>query len=239
MGFLDRIFGLPKPSDVFGMPDNPSGFIAQLSRRKFWRSMEPQLLRDIAQHADGEMELLRNFVFVSEQYGLVSNNFVNLAQNPESSFGSPLSAFALTLYRLGSTLYKQSLSISDLEQRGFALLSADMAFTSAILCDPLQLGAYAGMAFLYGEININEPVALDWCQKYREAEDALLATPNEKLTPVQQSAKQMIQDPTESQRVMREIAKHAPHLLEATGPTEDKPMREIIEELEQRLTGSK
>ena len=237
MGLFDRMLGQPKPADVFDMPDNPSDFIAQLCRRKFWRDMDAQILREIAQNADGNMEILRNFVFVSEQYGLVSGNFVGLAQDPEGIFGSSLSGFALTLYRLGSSLYKQVPSISDPEQLRFALLSADMAFISAILCDLFQLEAYAGMAFLYGELNVNEPVALEWCQKYKDAEDRLLATPDEKLTAYQQSAKQMIQDPTERQRVMREMAKHAPHLVEGTSPSEDVPMRDLIDELEHRLKG--
>ena len=98
MGLLHRMFGQPKPIDVFKMPNNPSDFTSQLCRRRFWRNIDAQLLRDIAIHADGNMELLMAFVFVSKQYGLVSNKFVAMARNPDGMFGSPLSQFALTLY---------------------------------------------------------------------------------------------------------------------------------------------
>ncbi len=149
MTFFNRLFGQPSPVDVFKMSNNPSDFINQLCRRKFWSNIDSQLLNDIARHANGEMELLRNFVFVSEKYGLVANNFVNMVQNPEAMFGSPLLAFAFTLCRLGSTLCQQSFSFDDPDQKISVLMSADMAFTSAILCDSFQLQAYAGMAFLY------------------------------------------------------------------------------------------
>ena len=199
-------------NDVFQMPDNPWDFIAQLSRRKFWREIDARLLCDIAKNADGEIELLRNFVFVSEQNDLVKDNFVSLANNPEDVFGSPLSAFALTLYNLGSRLCKQNFLFRDFKLRGSILVEADMAFTSAILCDPLLLSSYAGMAFFYGDILIPKTVALEWCQKYIDAEDALLATPDERLTPFQQSAKKMIQNPNEEEKCTKEMVKYAPLL---------------------------
>jgi hypothetical protein len=236
MGLLDLILRRPQPADVLKMPNNPSEFISQLCRRKFWRDMDASLLGDIARHADGQMELLRTFVFVSEQYRLVSNNFVRIAQDPVGDSGSILSWFALTLGRLGSALCQQSPSISDFEQRGFALLSADMAFTSAILCDAFQLQAYAGMALLYGYFNLNKPVALDWCQKYKDAEDRLLATPDEKLTTCQKSTKRLVQDPAEMRRVMEEIANYAPHVVEGYGALgEIRSQRDEIEELEAQL----
>jgi len=104
MRFFDLLFGRPNPKDVFQMPDNPSEFIAKLSRRKFWRDIDTRLLYDIAENAHGKMELLRGFVVVSELYHLVQNNFVKLAHSPEDFFGCPLSGFAYTLYRLGSSL---------------------------------------------------------------------------------------------------------------------------------------
>lgn len=235
MSFFNKLFGQSNPRDVFKMPNNPSDFIDQLSRRKFWENIDLHLLNEIARHANGEMELLRNFVYVSEKYELVSNNFVNMTQNPEKMFGSPLLEFAFTLCRLGSTLCQQGFSIKDPEQKKFILISADMAFTSAILCDPFQLQAYSGMAFLYGEIHINVPIALEWCQKYKDAEEKFLSTPNERLTPIQISTKEMIQNPDEAEKTTREMAKHAPHLMNEVGASEHKPTKDLIVELEQKL----
>ena len=253
MGIFGRLFGAPDPTEVFRMPDNPDDFIGSLSRRKFWRQIDSRVLEGIAENAEtareylrsastkpGSTELLKSFAFVSEQYGLVEGNFIGLADSPEQLFGSPLSAFALTLYRLGSALCKQRVLAQDNEQAESAVMMADMAFTSAILCDPLQLQAYAAMAFLYGGDcgTLNKNVALEWCQKYKEAEDRLLDTPDDELSPVQQSAKRLIQDPDRDREVAEEMAKYAPHLLEGMPPTEHEPMRQIIEELEERLLAS-
>lgn len=202
------------------MPDDPVAFTQWLCRRPSWRQIDPQLLRQVAENAKGEMELLRRFVFVSEQYRLVSDNFVELGRNQELNLRSPLSCFALTLYRLGSSLCQEAPSMRNHpEQLEMALMSADMAFTSAILCDRFQLQAYAGMAALYGQININKPVALEWCQKYREAKDALAATPDDQLTPLQQAAKRVAQRGADEAELIGE-------------------MDEQIKELEHRLSGS-
>lgn len=238
MGVLRRLFGRPNPSDVFRMSQNPDDFVAEIARRKFWRRIDTSILAGIARNASGEMELLRNFVFVSEQYRLVENNFVALANSPETIFGSPMSAFALTLYRLGSDLCKHSVSIDDPEQQEIALMTADMAFTSAVLCDQLQLEAYAGMASLYGEILFNKNVALEWCGKYKSAEQKLLHTPDERLSLVQQSAKRQIEDPDEAKRALQEVAAHAPHLLNGQPLGEERSMREMIDDLERRLLTS-
>jgi len=238
MGILRKLFGRPDPSDVFRMPNNPRDFIGGLGRRKFWRRIDSSILFCVARNAAGEMELLRNFVFVSERFRLVESNFARLANSPDPLFGSQLSGFALTLYRLGSALCKQRISARSEEQAKSAVMFADMAFTSAVLCDPLFLEAYAGMAFLYGGEygTLNRQVALEWCQKYKEAERRLLATPDEQLNPFQQAAKRGIEDPEEDRRTREEIAMYAPHLLEPT--TEDRPIRQLIEKLEGRLMGS-
>lgn len=238
MGFLNRVLGGTKPVDVFSMPDNPSDFIAQLSRRKFWRDIDAQVLHDIAHNADGNMERLRCFVFVSEHCGLVSGNFVKLARKP-GIFCTPLAAFSQTLYNLGSSLSQRSLQMRNAEEREIALRCADMAFTSAVLCDPVQLPAYGGMAFLYGTIHVSPSVAVEWCRKYKDAEDALLATPDERLTAFHRTAKHMIEAPDEDQELLQQIADRISGPLgERLREPEDRPMREIIEELEQRLMRS-
>ena len=238
MGVFGRLFGKPDPTDVFTMPDNPADFVAELSRRKFWRDIGKHLLNDIARNADGDMELLRNFVFVSEHYELVGKNFVRFATDQDKTLGTPVSGFALTLYRLGSTLCKQSVYIGDPEQQEFALMTADMAFTSAVLCDPLFLAGYMGMAFLYGNISFNKKVALEWCQKYKDAEETLLRTPDERLSLAQRSWKWLVEDPEEAGKICAEIAMRSPRLLDARGPADKRPMREVIKELEERLLAS-
>ena len=235
MGIIQRLFGRPDPKDVFRMPTNPEGFLGSLRRRKFWRQIDVPILESIVQNAHGEMELIRNFVFVSEQYRLVEKNFLAFAANPELIFGSPAVGFGLTLYRLGSDLCKQVYSVRDPEQIGFIHLSADMAFTSAVLCDPRQLEAYAGMAFLYGDIFLNKKVALEWCSKYKDAEDDLRCTPDEQLAVFHRATKQGLLNPDEDKQTWEEIAKYAPHLLEGQPLVDDRTLRDEIEDLERRL----
>lgn len=235
MGIIQRLFGRPDPKDVFRMPTDPEGFLVSLRRRKFWRQIDVPILESIVQNAHGEMELLRNFVFISEQYRLVERNFLAFAANPELIFGSPAVGFGLTLYRLGSDLCKQVYSIRDTEQIRFIHLSADMAFTSAVLCDPWQLEAYVGMALLYGDLFLNKKVALEWCSKYKNAEDELASTPDERLSMFHRAAKEGILHPELARQTAGEIAQHAPNLLDGQPLVDDKTRREEIEELERRL----
>lgn len=231
MSIFGQLFGSPDPEDVFRMPDNPVGFTSELSRRKFWRNIDQRVLQEIGRNAEGKMELLRNFVFVSEQCQLVSNKFVSFARTP--SFGSPLLEFALSLRNTGSELCKQIISATDTQQRKFYLLLADMAFTSAILCDPFRIEANADMALLYSQLHLNKKVVLEYCQKYKLAERRLLNTPDEQLSPLHRSMKNLIQDPQEVTKSLNLMEKYSPQ-LRASLP-DYKPMMQVIEELERNL----
>jgi len=220
------------------MSTGPDEFLATLGRRKFWRSLDPTLLAAIVRNADGDMELLRNFVFISENYGLVENNFLSFANDPEPVFGSPALGCALTLCSLGSDLCKQCVSVKDAEQLKLLLGNADIAFNSSVLCDPLHLEPYFDMACLYSELMFNKQVALEWCAKYKIAEQRLLDTPDEKLNTFHVAAKRLIQDPNAAMQAEKEIAAHAPDLLKGLPLGEEKTMSEIIEDLERRLLSS-
>ncbi len=237
MGILERIFHTKtNPNDIFKMSNNPHDFINELANRKYWRDIDKKILSDIASNTLGKMELLRNFAFVSEQYQLVKNNYLSFSNNTETLFGSPLSSFAMTLYSLGSDLCKHSTYVGvPAQQQQFMLMTADMAFTSAVLCDPLQLAPYAGMAFLYSEILFNRKVALEWCGKYKNAEDKLLNTPNEGLSPFQQSAKRLIENPDLEMITYKEISNHVPNLMNGNPLNENKQMKNMIANLERKL----
>ena len=118
MSIFDRLFGKPNPQDVFQMPDDPGRFIAELSKRKLWCDIDRNLLDEIGRKAEGNMLLLKGFVFVSECHGLIEKNFLPLTQNPncEEEFGSHLIAFACTLSSLGGHLCDGAKSVTDAEQ---------------------------------------------------------------------------------------------------------------------------
>lgn len=47
MKFFSRLFAEPKLESAFEMPDEPGRFIAELSKRKFWRDIDLALLAKI------------------------------------------------------------------------------------------------------------------------------------------------------------------------------------------------
>jgi len=90
------------------------------------------------------------------------------------------------------------------------------------------------MALLNSEISKDE--SLEWCAKYKKAEDNLLNTPNEELNTVQLAMKENV-DPEEFRNTLKEIAEKAPHILpDGWEENEGKSMRDKIYELEAELT---
>ena len=103
-----------------------------------------------------------------------------------------------------------------------------MAFTSAILCDPFQLPAYVGIAFLYGTVATNKPVALKWCENYRRAEQKLLSSADQDLAWQHRGQKLLITQPQAARKFFNEASEHLYH-------EESPPMREMIDALEREL----
>lgn len=134
-----------------------------------------------------------------------------------------------------NSLYKQAASLTNPEKSRNVGIEATMALMSAILCDPFQLSAYAGMAFLFGTIALNKKVAVEWCEKYRHAEDRLLSTPDEHLAPIHRTLKRQIKEPSEARKALDLMAKHSPHLLDGNVFGEVPSMRKMIDELEKCL----
>jgi len=231
MNIFGKFFGRPSRRDTFNIPDSPSDFVAKVSHREFWRDIDMQLLREIAQNANkelvdlavtanGEMELLKNFVTVSEGFHLVDRSFVKISR--DNPLESPLSLFANALYLTGSQLCQHYIRDPSQENEP-NLMCAEIMFISAILCDRFSLVAYYGLAHLFGELSVEKSLALKWCQKYKDAEAALLAIPDEQLNYFQKAIKEGIID-TSTMRCTGPFV--------ATAPTQ---LRESIEQLEQRL----
>jgi hypothetical protein len=204
----------------------------ELVNRKHWKDIDPEIIINIFNNAKGDVDMIKRFIFISELYNTVGNNFVQLSNEPPKEF--ILSMFALTLYRLGSALDK-SLSSDKTENEVSSLVNgATMAFMSSVLCEPYFLESYACMAYLYSDID--KDIALEWCAKYKEAEGNLLNTPDEELNIYQLERKKEILDPEEYHKTLREISKKSRCLhideSEVDGVTST---REMIAELEEEL----
>ncbi len=203
----------------------------ELVEREHWKAIDPDIIKSIFKNAKGDLGRIKTFIRVSELHNSVGNNFVEHANNASKEYA--LQLFALTLYRLGSELFKAAFSAKTDEEATSLWMRADMAFTSSILCNPFCLESYFSMALLYS--GINKDVSLEWCAKYKEAEDKLLNTPNGELNTFQLSRKKNV-DPKEAEKAYRMMAEHSPHLL----PDDDiefdgETMRDKINELEAEL----
>jgi hypothetical protein len=237
MNIFERLFGKPKLQDVFQMAEDPDRFIAELSKRKLWRDIDHALLAEIAVNAKelagitgkAEARFLKGFVFVSECYELLQNNLLPSTRNQHREKSDPpLASLASALYGLGASLSDAARSLTDAEQLPFVAAKADMAFSSAIICDRYHLPSYASMAFLYGTIVLNKDFALQWCRHYRCAEAKLLSASDQSLTWNQRGLKELLTHPVEARNIANKI-------LGAVTEEEVPAMREMIGELERAL----
>lgn len=235
------------------MSNNLEELLAQLSQRKHWKKLPSILLSHLIENSQDEVfqdpkcdiEVTKNFIFISEQTPLVQQslleaNFIPISKDSGADVRWALDLFAVTLYRFGSDCCKMCVSMDTQEEALSLGMLADVGFVSSILCNPLYLLSYAGMAFLHGEIHNNNTVGVDWCRKYRRAEERLLNTPDNLLSYNQMAEKEQLIAPYESTRAMREkIAEHAPHLLAGMGDIDDEQtMSQRINDLEKELLNS-
>lgn len=220
-----------KKVNVREMSNKLDDLFEELIQRKHWKKINPDIIKIIFNNAKGDVDAVKRFIFISEVHNSVGNNFVELAKSVSRKY--VLRMFALTLYRVGSELLKAFFYAKTDEEFRSLGMRAEMAFTSSILCETCYLESYFCMALLNSEISKDE--SLEWCAKYKKAEDKLLNTPNEELSASELTAKKNL-DPEEYRRNLRMLAEHSPHLL----PDDDiefdgETMRDKINELEADL----
>lgn len=216
---------------------------SELITRKHWKNLNVDIIKQVFKNAQSDIfsqpdegiEVLKHFIFVSEEYNLVQDQFLRLASTTPD-LDILLGYFSFHLYQLGSDLTKRCYSAKTNEEIEGWGTPADMAFMSSILCDEFMLPSYAGMAFLYGEIIGNKDVGLVFCAKYKAIMDKLLNTPDNELNPSQLSQKELL-DPEHMHKTMERIKQDAPGLLPNDSVTENEEVsqRDYIEQLEKKL----
>jgi hypothetical protein len=131
-------------------------------------------------NAKGDVLKISRFVFVSEYYDCVKNNFVDLAKIWEDP-RMALSAFGATLVGLAGDIIQH---LGDLSEGSERLIQAiglvEIAYLSALLCDPFMLPAYKGLASFYHVMGKKDQAA-GMCRQYDEAEDMLLRTQDQDI----------------------------------------------------------
>jgi hypothetical protein len=209
----------------------------ELVNREHWSDIQPDIIQSIFTNANGNLESVQNFIFISERYNLVQSSFVHLAESFDMEYGLLL-MFSGTLYSLGSNLVKSLASAKTEDEAKLLAMYAGMAFTSGILCAPYSLCAYYGMAILYGCVWINKDIALEFCRKYKEVEDKLMSTPDEDLSSSELLAKQINNGEKEREfhSFIAERCADLTHLLPDDWEEESRrSMRDIINDLENKL----
>ena len=166
----DRLFNITDVEEL----------VRSLGERKYWSSIRPEVLRMLIDNARGDILKISRFVFVSEYYDCVKNNFVELAKIWEDP-RLALSAFGATLAGLAGDIIQH---LGDLSQGSDAQSQAtgqvEIAYLSALVCDPYLLPAYRGLAQFY-LVTGKKDRAAAMCREYDAVENTLLHTEDPEL----------------------------------------------------------
>lgn len=241
MGIFDRLLRKNNPDDIFNrMPTDPNDFMVALSQRGNWRKIDMAIFTDISRNADEEatrhlaedaelcelhgiekfskkevkLALLRNFAFVSEQAKVVET-YIEQSTFTDIKIATPLTLFSHTLRTIGFQFLRFIIDDCAPDQVVSESETPHLAFTSSILCDPLQLASYFGLVLLYGDVVINQVLGLYWCQRYLDAEKRLLKSPPKELCVYHQASKEFIEGDTSmiDETILEYFPKDYPQLL--------------------------
>ncbi len=149
-----------------------------LGSRQHWSQIRTEVLRALIHNTRDDVLKISRLVFVSEYFDCVKNSFVDLAKIWEDP-RLALSAFAATLVGLASDTIRHLAEVPEgSERQSQAMVMIEIAFLSALVCDPYMLNAYRGLASFYLATGKRDDAA-SMCRKYDETEQALLAAHDE------------------------------------------------------------
>jgi len=171
------LFGSEK---LFELRDEAE-ILRTLGSRLHWSQIRPDILKALIRNAGDDVLKLSRFVFVSEYFDCVKNNFVDLSKiwdDPRHA----LSAFAATLVAVASDTIKHLAEVpAGSERQSQAMVMVEISFLSALLCDPYMLSAYRGLATFYHATG-KKDYAGRMCRQFDETEQALLSARDEYAT---------------------------------------------------------
>jgi hypothetical protein len=154
-------------------------FVA-LTKRKHWKLIPKIVLKQIFDNADGCIEKVHRFRYVSELHHCVERNYLPLLEeNSDPKF--VLSLFSVTLERLAiqaTEIARQYNEASPRQQ--MAIITTEFAYLSSILCNPLMLSSYGGLAQLYLTLRLPD-LAAEVCNDFDSALHQLLSSSTDDL----------------------------------------------------------
>ena len=154
-------------------------FVA-LTKRQHWSRIPYGILRQIFDNADGDIEKVQRFRFVSELHHCVDNNFIPLLKD-NSEPKMALALFSVTLERLAAQAAQSVPELPDgSREQDMAIGTAEIAYMSSILCNPLMLPSYGGLAWFYMVLGSTDRAG-EVCREYDAAEQKLLSSDDSEL----------------------------------------------------------
>jgi len=172
-----------------------------LTKRKYWKEIDRRIIRRIFENANGDIDKIQRFRFVSELHHCVEANFIAIAKE-EVHIRNALALFAVTLERLAAQASQEIPKLPDgSREQGMVIGTAELAYMSSILCNPFILPSYSSLATLYLQFDLPDKAAAV-CQEYDVAEQQLLGAYDGDLSFFDQGMKQGV---SEERRTMDEI----------------------------------
>jgi hypothetical protein len=167
---------------------NIDDLFAALTGRKHWSGIPECILRQIFDNANGDIEKLQRFRSVSEIHHCVEDNFIPVIEE-NSDPKIVLALFSATLERLAAQAAQSVSTLPDgSKEQAIAAATAETAYISSILCNPLILPSYVGLASCYMVFGSPYRVA-QVCRDYDKAEQKLLSSDANNLTFYDQAMK--------------------------------------------------
>ena len=148
-------------------------FLVELMKRGSWSRIPEAILRQIVDNAQGDIEKVKRFRYVSDLHNYVEDHYLSILER-HSDPKLALAMFSVHLERLAAS---SALAVPELpdrsEEQTMAIGTADIAYLSSILCNPLMLPSYVGLAHFYIAMGSRD-LAAAVCREYEAAEQELL-----------------------------------------------------------------
>lgn len=136
---------------------------AELKKRSPWKKLNPDIIDILARNANGDADVLRRFIYISEKERL-ARNYLEIVKDKEV-FSTPedhLALFAVTLQRLGSQYFSALVQQQyGTEQHQISTFVTVMSYESALLCNKFLFTTHCALAELYAN-------QLKWHDKVEE-----------------------------------------------------------------------
>ncbi len=181
--------------------------LLKLKKHQYWKMIDEETLRLIfnklhensvhipkivkaSQVEIDDMQRIRDFLIVSEEYDLVKNNYVELAKSEIGMGLGVLSMFAVTLERLGASIAQDyPYSHLDDEEVKQVMFMAELSYQSSLLCDRYLFESYFGVIFCCCAFLDIETAQL-WEAEFDHAVECLNKTDESKLNYFQKTLKE-------------------------------------------------